>query len=107
MVELTTETTVDSASDGQGAAVGRALVLRKVGDEPAVEAVETAPPRAGEVRVRVVASGICGSDLHVLDGRSEAMTLPVVMGHEGAGVVEAVGPGVTSVVAGDHVVLGA
>ncbi|HEY8526700.1 MAG TPA: alcohol dehydrogenase catalytic domain-containing protein [Acidimicrobiales bacterium] len=83
----------------------RAVVLRSLEEGPRLETVTIDPPRPGEVLVRVAASGVCGSDLHVLAGRSEAMTLPVVLGHEGAGVVEAVGDGVTSVAEGDHVVI--
>ena len=63
-------------------------------------------PRAGEVSVRLAASGVCGSDLHVLHGQLPGPR-PIVLGHEGAGVVTAVGPGVTSVTAGDHVVVAA
>ena len=70
-----------------------------------LEAVEVDAPRAGEVLVRVVASGVCGSDLHVLHGRASVATFPLVLGHEGAGVVEEVGPGVESPAPGDHVVL--
>jgi S-(hydroxymethyl)glutathione dehydrogenase/alcohol dehydrogenase len=83
----------------------RAVVLRSLEEGPGLEAVEVEPPRPGEVLVRVAASGVCGSDLHVLAGRSAAVTLPAVLGHEGAGVVEAVGDGVTSVAVGDHVVI--
>lgn len=61
-------------------------------------------PRAGEVLVRLGASGVCGSDRHVLDG-DWTMPTPTVMGHEGAGVVEAVGHGVTTLSPGDHVVM--
>jgi S-(hydroxymethyl)glutathione dehydrogenase/alcohol dehydrogenase len=57
------------------------------------------------VLVRVAASGVCGSDLHVVHGRSVIDAFPMVLGHEGAGVVEAVGDGVTAVDEGDHVVL--
>jgi len=64
--------------------------------------LEVLPPRAGEVLVRYVASGVCHSDLHVMQGLM-AHPLPVVLGHEGAGVVEAVGPGVSGVQVGDHV----
>jgi len=84
---------------------GRAVVVRDVERGAAVEDVEVAAPQAGEVRVRLVASGICGSDLHVLHGRSNAATFPMVLGHEGAGVVEDVGPGVTTAAPGDHVVV--
>ena len=66
--------------------------------------VEVEAPRAGEVSVRVSHCGVCHSDLHLIDGSMPPMT-PVVLGHEAAGVVEAVGPGVTRLVPGDHVVL--
>lgn len=62
-------------------------------------------PRAGEVQVRIVASGMCHTDLFIKDLYAEFLTLPVVLGHEGAGVVEKVGQGVTSLVPGDHVAL--
>jgi Zn-dependent alcohol dehydrogenase len=61
-------------------------------------------PHAGEVAVRVSHCGVCHSDLHLVDGSMPPMT-PIVLGHEAAGVVEAVGPGVTTLVPGDHVVL--
>jgi Zn-dependent alcohol dehydrogenase len=82
----------------------RAVVL----DEPAAPAMvrelELIEPRVGEVRVRMKASGVCHSDLHVRDGEWDR-PVPIVMGHEGAGVVEAVGPGVTSHRIGDLVAL--
>jgi Zn-dependent alcohol dehydrogenase len=61
-------------------------------------------PRAGEVRVRVKSCGVCHSDLHLADGTFPT-ALPVVLGHEAAGVIDAVGPGVVGLQAGDHVVL--
>ncbi|MDJ0333832.1 Zn-dependent alcohol dehydrogenase [Salinibacterium sp. G-O1] len=61
-------------------------------------------PGPGEVRVRIGASGVCGSDRHVIDGEWQ-MPSPTIMGHEGAGVVDAVGEGVTSLEAGDHVIM--
>jgi NDMA-dependent alcohol dehydrogenase len=74
-------------------------------NEPlAVEDVELEDPGAGEVRVRLEASGVCHSDWNVISGATPN-PMPVVLGHEGAGVVEAVGTGVTQVAAGDHVVL--
>lgn len=66
--------------------------------------VELAPPGPGEARIKVVASGICHSDLSVQNGTIPLPT-PIVLGHEGAGIVEEVGEGVTSVKPGDHVVL--
>lgn len=66
--------------------------------------VEIADPGPGEVRVKVVASGVCHSDLSVQNGTIPLPT-PIVLGHEGAGIVEAVGEGVSSVGVGDHVVL--
>lgn len=66
--------------------------------------VELAAPRAGEVRVRIAAAGVCHSDLHVKRGEWDAPA-PLVMGHEGSGVVTELGEGVTSLAVGDHVVL--
>ena len=69
-----------------------------------VETLELAPPQSGEVQVRVAAAGVCHSDWHLMTGATQHV-LPVVPGHEGAGVVEAVGPGVTRVKPGDQVAL--
>ena len=69
-----------------------------------IRALELREPRAGEVRVRMLAAGVCHSDLHVRDGEWDRPT-PIVMGHEGAGVVEAVGPGVTTPRVGQLVAL--
>lgn len=69
-----------------------------------VETVDLEPPRAGEILVKVAAAGVCHSDWHLMTGATKH-TLPVVPGHEGAGVVEAVGEGVMSVTPGDHVAL--
>lgn len=66
--------------------------------------VEIAPPGPGEARIKVVASGVCHSDLSVQNGTIPLPT-PIVLGHEGAGIVEETGEGVTSVAPGDHVVL--
>lgn len=82
----------------------RAAVLNRVGDPLSIETLGLVEPGAGEVRVRIAASGICHSDLRVVRGEWKR-NLPVVLGHEGAGVVDAVGPGVTGLVPGDHVVL--
>ena len=82
----------------------RAAVLRAFGEPLTVEELELDPPREGEVLVRMGASGVCHSDLHVVHG-THPTSLPVVLGHEGAGVVEEVGPGVANVRPGDHVML--
>jgi len=66
--------------------------------------IEVESPRAGEVKIRMAASGVCHSDLSVQNGTIPLPT-PIVLGHEGAGVVEEVGQGVTSVKPGDHVVV--
>jgi S-(hydroxymethyl)glutathione dehydrogenase/alcohol dehydrogenase len=70
-----------------------------------VEEVELDPPKGGEVLVRMVATGVCHSDLHVYTGDMPLPPPPVVLGHEGAGIVEDVGSGVTKVKKGDKVVL--
>ncbi|XP_034232529.1 alcohol dehydrogenase class-3-like [Thrips palmi] len=73
-----------------------------------IEDVVVDPPRAGEVRVRMVAASICRTDLCAIEGHTIIMfyegMYPVILGHEGVGVVESVGPGVTSMQPGDHVV---
>jgi S-(hydroxymethyl)glutathione dehydrogenase / alcohol dehydrogenase len=84
----------------------RALVAREFGAPAKIETIEVPEPGPGEVRIRIVASGVCGSDGHVLHGASTAVRLPTVLGHEGAGVVESAGPGVDNVSPGDHVVIG-
>ena len=81
-----------------------AAVLREPGDVR-VEEVDLDDPRAGEVLVRIAAAGVCHSDLHFVNGALGDGRWPMVLGHEGAGVVEAVGPGVDHLAAGDRVVL--
>jgi S-(hydroxymethyl)glutathione dehydrogenase/alcohol dehydrogenase len=81
-----------------------AAVLRAPGAPVEIAEVELADPKAGEVEVAIAAAGVCGSDLHVVAGDWE-VPMPVVLGHEGAGVVTRVGPGVEDVAAGDHVIL--
>jgi len=82
----------------------RAVVLREPGRAVAVEDVELDPPNADEVLVRVAAAGVCHSDVRLADGELGDGRWPMVLGHEGAGVVEAVGDAVTHVEPGDHVV---
>ena len=82
----------------------QAAVLHAFEEPLVVEELELDPPKAGELQVRIAASGVCHSDLHVAQG-IHPTDLPVVLGHEGAGVVEEVGPGVGGFSAGDHVLL--
>lgn len=69
-----------------------------------IEEVEVAPPKAGEVRVRIVATGVCHTDAFTLSGEDPEGIFPSILGHEGGGIVESVGEGVTSVQVGDHVI---
>jgi S-(hydroxymethyl)glutathione dehydrogenase/alcohol dehydrogenase len=81
----------------------RAAVLREPGRSVEVEDVQLDPPRVGELLVRVAAAGVCHSDVRLADGELGDDRWPMVLGHEGAGVVEAVGEGVDHVAPGDHV----
>ncbi|MFJ4207915.1 alcohol dehydrogenase catalytic domain-containing protein [Paenarthrobacter sp. NPDC089675] len=82
----------------------KAVVFRDSDTRVAVTDVDLAAPKAGEVRVKIAAAGVCHSDLHVRQGDWDA-AVPMVMGHEGSGVVVELGEGVTSLAVGDHVVL--
>ena len=82
----------------------RAAVHAGTGDRVEIRPITVADPGPGEVLVRLGASGVCGSDRHVLDGEWH-LPSPTVMGHEGAGIVEAIGADVRDVAVGDHVVL--
>ena len=82
----------------------RAAVLEEFGKPLVVQDVELDEPRQGEVLVRLAACGVCHTDLYTASGADPSGYAPTVLGHEGAGVVEEVGAGVTSVAPGDHVV---
>ena len=82
----------------------RAAVLEQFGQPLVVQEVELAEPRAGEALVRLAACGICHTDLYTASGADPTGYAPCVLGHEGAGIVERVGEGVTLVAPGDHVV---
>jgi S-(hydroxymethyl)glutathione dehydrogenase/alcohol dehydrogenase len=83
----------------------QAAVFRRPHEPLTIESIDVDAPARHEVLVRTVATGVCHSDLHVVEGQSRhALDRPIVLGHEGAGVVEAVGADVTTVRAGDHVV---
>jgi len=84
----------------------RAAVLHGPGLPLEIETVQLADPKPGDVLVRIVGSGVCGSDLHLADGELAMYGYPIVPGHEAAGIVEAVGSEVRYVRPGDHVVLG-
>ena len=82
----------------------RAAVLEEFGRPLEVQELELAEPREGEALVRLVACGVCHTDLYTASGADPSGYAPTVLGHEGAGVVERVGPGVRDVAPGDHVV---
>src|SRR3990172_7077517 len=82
----------------------KAAILYETHKPLVVADVRIDPPKEGEVLVRLTASGVCHSDLHVINGDLPC-TLPSVLGHEGAGIIEAVGAGVTNVAPGDHVIM--
>lgn len=69
-----------------------------------IETVQVAPPRAGEVRIKILHTGVCHTDAYTLDGFDPEGIFPVILGHEGAGIVESIGENVTSVKPGDHVI---
>ena len=83
----------------------KAAIMNGFNRELTIEEIELGGPRAGEVLVNLKASGVCHSDWHALKGDWGDYGLPLVLGHEGAGVVEEVGTGVTAVKPGDHVIL--
>lgn len=90
----------------------KAMVMWEKGGDLVEETVEVAPPKAGEVRVKILASGVCHTDYSeprsfpstITPEGSDKPGFPVILGHEGGGIVESVGPGVTSVAVGDHVI---
>jgi S-(hydroxymethyl)glutathione dehydrogenase/alcohol dehydrogenase len=83
----------------------RAAIFRQVRAPLSIESIDIDTPRRREVLVRTVATGVCHSDLHVVDGNSRFnVDVPKVLVHEGAGIVEAVGEDVTTLRPGDHVV---
>src|SRR6195952_3037297 len=82
----------------------RAAVLEEFGEPLVVQEVDLPDPRAGEVLVRLVACGVCHTDMYTASGVDPSGYAPAVLGHEGAGVVEAIGEDVTDLPIGDHVV---
>ncbi|MEE2778812.1 MAG: S-(hydroxymethyl)glutathione dehydrogenase/class III alcohol dehydrogenase [Acidobacteriota bacterium] len=82
----------------------RAAVAWEAGKPLEIEEVEVAGPKEGEARVRIVATGVCHTDAFTLSGDDPEGVFPCILGHEGGGIVEEVGPGVTLVTPGDHVI---
>ena len=84
---------------------GRAAVLNEAGKDAEIVEITLDPPGPGEVLVRLVASGVCHTDLHVKNMNGMGMAFPILLGHEGAGIVEEIGEGVTHLAPGDPVVI--
>ncbi len=82
----------------------RAAVAWAAGEPLSIEEVDVQPPKAGEVRIKVIASGVCHTDAFTLSGDDPEGVFPAILGHEGGGIVESIGEGVTSVQVGDHVI---
>jgi S-(hydroxymethyl)glutathione dehydrogenase/alcohol dehydrogenase len=82
----------------------RAAVAWEAGKPLTIEEVEVAAPKAGEVLIRMIATGVCHTDAFTLSGDDPEGVFPAILGHEGGAIVEEVGPGVTSVAPGDHVI---
>src|SRR5450631_2897372 len=82
----------------------RAAVAWKAGEPLSIETIEIEGPKAGEVLVEIMATGICHTDAYTLSGADPEGIFPAILGHEGAGVVREIGAGVTSVKVGDHVI---
>jgi len=82
----------------------RAAVAWAAGRPLSIEEVDVAAPKPGEVLVKIVATGVCHTDAFTLSGRDPEGQFPAILGHEGGGIVQEVGAGVTSVRAGDHVI---
>lgn len=83
----------------------KAAISLGVNQPLVVDTVEVATPKSWEVRVKVAASGVCHSDLFHMEGKAEGFRFPCIFGHEGSAIVESIGKDVTTVKAGDHVVL--
>lgn len=82
----------------------KAAVAWEAGQDLVIEDIEVLPPRAHEVRIQVYYTGVCHTDAYMLSGKDPEGAFPVIAGHEGAGIVESVGEGVTNVKVGDCVV---
>ncbi|ELK13714.1 Alcohol dehydrogenase 4 [Pteropus alecto] len=74
----------------------KAAIAWELGKPLCIEEVEVAPPKAHEVRIQIIATAVCHTDAHIIHPKSTESVFPVILGHEGAGIVESVGPGVTN-----------
>jgi Zn-dependent alcohol dehydrogenase len=83
----------------------KAAVLDEVGMDFRIAEVEIDKPKSGEILVKVAASGLCASDLNALDGKRKLVPFPAVIGHEASGIVKEIGPNVSGISVGDHVVM--
>src|SRR5471032_1692144 len=82
----------------------RAAVAWKAGEPLEIETIDIEGPKAGEVLVEIKATGVCHTDAYTLSGADPEVLFPAILGHEGAGIVREVGPGVTTLIPGDHVI---
>ena len=82
----------------------KAAVAWKAEEKLSIEEITVDPPKKGEVRIKLLYTGVCHTDAHTLSGKDSEGNFPTVLGHEGGGIVESIGEGVTSVKPGDHVI---
>src|SRR5438034_4359003 len=82
----------------------RAAVAQKAGVPLTIETVQLAGPKAGEVLIEIMATGVCHTDEFTRSGGDPEGLFPAILGHEGAGIVRELGPGVTTLAVGDHVI---
>jgi S-(hydroxymethyl)glutathione dehydrogenase/alcohol dehydrogenase len=94
---------VDSSTVGKPITC-RAAVAWAPNQPLSIETIEVAPPKKGEVRIKVIANALCHTDVYTLSGQDPEGVFPAILGHEAGGIVESVGEGVTSVQIGDHVI---
>jgi len=92
-------------SDTAGKVITCKAAVAWAANQPlSIEEVEVAPPKSGELRIKIQATGVCHTDAYTLGGLDPEGAFPVILGHEGAGVVESIGEGVTDFAVGDHVI---
>lgn len=103
-VAATKLTTMDFASTTGKVIECKAMVARGPKKPLCLEIIKVDPPKAHEVRVKVIANALCHTDVYTLDGNDPEGSFPSILGHEAGCVVESIGEGVTSVAVGDHVI---